>query len=306
MTETLLFEPEVEALVREIAADPRSSLLKVARPAVVKSLYSREAEVSALATGLTSAERHLLSVFRCEAAKLLREACIYRLATHPEAGFVHSRQLTPSRVLEIPKPKAWRLRARATAADAREYRDNLDGLELLEACVTTNTLGTVSVAQLAAASLRLEPTDQARIYPAVEMLHEDRCEPAIESLEAVLSGAPSPWHAAWAWTNIGWARSALQQYELAVVAYRRGATIEPDLFPAARGWLLVACALGRRDEAKYVAEGLDSRFHGGSVCASSLERIGRRARFPATYRRHARRLEKSVGPLAREILHAVA
>ncbi|MCA9067038.1 MAG: hypothetical protein KDA96_28440, partial [Planctomycetaceae bacterium] len=59
-------DPEVEGLLREIAADPGSSLLRVERPKTLRPLLEREHAAGARMAGLTNAERHLLERYRDE------------------------------------------------------------------------------------------------------------------------------------------------------------------------------------------------------------------------------------------------
>lgn len=67
-----LLEPELEELLQSIASDPRSSLLKVDRPAIARGPFDQDLMVRPSATGLTAAERHLLRVHRSELAQWLR------------------------------------------------------------------------------------------------------------------------------------------------------------------------------------------------------------------------------------------
>jgi len=71
-----LMEPELEELLHEIARDPRSTLLRVDRPTILRGLFDRDPMVRESCTQLTSAERQLLRVHRSELGRLLRALCL--------------------------------------------------------------------------------------------------------------------------------------------------------------------------------------------------------------------------------------
>lgn len=76
-----LLEPALEELLREVASDPRSSLLRVDRPSLLKGPFDHDPMVRESFTGLRSAERELLRVYRQELGHALRECCfdlVYR------------------------------------------------------------------------------------------------------------------------------------------------------------------------------------------------------------------------------------
>jgi hypothetical protein len=70
-----LMEPELEELLHEIARDPRSTLLRVDRPTILRGLFDRDPMVRESCTQLTSAERQLLRVHRSELGQSLRLTC---------------------------------------------------------------------------------------------------------------------------------------------------------------------------------------------------------------------------------------
>lgn len=76
-----LMEPELEELLHTIARDPRSTLLRVDRPTILRSLFDRDPMVRESCTQLTSAERQLLRVHRSELAWHLRLSCFDLLNT---------------------------------------------------------------------------------------------------------------------------------------------------------------------------------------------------------------------------------
>src|SRR5262245_31177745 len=69
--EILKLDPELEHLLRELAAEPDSSLLRVARPAVMPALFETNTVVSQHATGLLPVEREILRAHRAELVEVL-------------------------------------------------------------------------------------------------------------------------------------------------------------------------------------------------------------------------------------------
>jgi len=65
-----LLDPEVEAILQEVAKDPDSVLLRVDRPKELRVLLAGGDTVVRSKTGLSSAEKQLLEVHRDEAASV--------------------------------------------------------------------------------------------------------------------------------------------------------------------------------------------------------------------------------------------
>jgi hypothetical protein len=182
--ETEPYDPELEGLLREIAADPRSSLLRDPRARTPGALLERPTAVHPTATGLTTAERHLLEVHRDELADVLRRACLMRFFADPDRAIYLNRSRSAGQELEIDTPEQWRERARAALADARRAPAPLEGLDLLEACLRPAPHEPVSITQLARASQRLQYTDVAEAYVGLDLvISNDR-----EVGERVLTG----------------------------------------------------------------------------------------------------------------------
>ena len=250
MPDPLRLPPELEELVRELARDPRSSLLRVQRPPLVRGVLERGSQPT---TGLSAAEKELAGVHRTELAALLREACVMRLVEPPEADCVVGREVDVSRRVEVPRVADWRGRARH-ALDALD--EGLPGADLIDLCVKENG-ERPSAAQLAAASLRLAPHDSARIYVGVDLVMRDEPRTAIRVLENVLAGAPSPLHASNAWENIGWALLETDRPAEALDAYRRAACAGAPRSTPLMNAFHVAVLLGETDEALRLGAELD-------------------------------------------------
>lgn len=162
-----LLDPEVEAILQEVAKAPDSVLLRVDRPKELKVLLGGGDTIVRSKTGLSSAERQLLEVHRDEAAYLLRLA-YYELARRGANARGKGLVLYPvddSVPLVSDAQLHSRLhRERSLAPSETEVRTTIDsGMEVLSVPCS-------SLIDLAALSLRLVPSDSARSYVGSEYM----------------------------------------------------------------------------------------------------------------------------------------
>jgi len=82
----ITLEPKLEELLRDVARDPDSCLLRVDKKASHRALFEIPEAVSENATSLTVAERDLARFYREEVAWLLLELCRYHATEDREYG----------------------------------------------------------------------------------------------------------------------------------------------------------------------------------------------------------------------------
>lgn len=304
----IVLDPEVEGILRELAADPRSTLLRTPRPTSIRPLFDEAAARSSVEAGRTAAERELLDVWRARVAFHLREASLLRLFEEPETETYIGREGPRGELIETADPE----RLEADARDARDD-DSLDveslhGLELVVRCVQGAGDDRPSAAQLAAASLRLVPHDSARSYVAQELLMRDESRTALRVLQNILAGAPSPYMRSIAWENSGWALSNLDDHAGAAQAYEVAAQLGPARSVPHLSWLFKAVLLGRTDDARRAARLVEEINGSGHPSVESWfsgirgrRRAGRWS--PSAESRTVRSaLESSAGPLTQRLL----
>jgi hypothetical protein len=223
----LVLDPEFEALLREVALDPDSTLLRVPRPKVVRGLFEREDVVRPHETGLTLAERHLVQVHNNQLAWMLRQACLYKLLEDSSKRYFVSRH-GPSGEDRSP------LRPSAIAALVKDDQDNnpdagshSNAIELLLRWVRQPLSAEPTVADLAAVSHRLQPTNQTRLLFAADMCCRDAPRTCLQLATFVLGAHPTPEQATRAWECIGLAHAKMGHLKQAHHAYRIGCAI-PD------------------------------------------------------------------------------
>lgn len=184
--EAILFDPEFEAILREAAAEPGSCLLKVPRPKLLKGLFDRSEPISDRASELSKVERHLLQVYRCEMAWLLRQACLIKLIDGPRSRLWVSRYKTADEEYERLKPEQLASRVHAARNDDHRTAEFSPVFGLLFRCTKDPTGDEPTVADLASLSCRLEPTDYARILVAMDLSHRGSPRTAVHLLLNVL------------------------------------------------------------------------------------------------------------------------
>jgi hypothetical protein len=157
-------DPEVEHILQEVARDPRSSLLRVERPKVIRGLLEREPSVGVATAGLTSAERHLVQTRRSETAYALRVLCLHALQTDSRGEHVFSRQ----GVLDT-SDLARKLSAFGRSWNASEVEHVTDlgaDADIVRRALAPVTTPSMPMLSLCTVAMRLEPTDTVRIYAA--------------------------------------------------------------------------------------------------------------------------------------------
>ncbi|MBI5364608.1 MAG: hypothetical protein HZA53_15635 [Planctomycetes bacterium] len=148
-------DPRVEEVLRRIAAEPESRLLRVDRKSMQRELHVDPARVGIAMPWLTSAERQLVQVHRLEVVELLKQCAAYRLLQDQrEPRFLTSFD-TSRGVDRAPTVRALRDAAQCLPD---EGESDAEAVELVRRCVDPALASTVvTPGQLVAAALRLCP-----------------------------------------------------------------------------------------------------------------------------------------------------
>jgi len=256
--ELAIFEPELEDLLREIAADPRSQLLRLPRPESLPALLARPGPVSAGRAGLSAAERHLLEVHRDELADVLRRACLTRFFSDPQRSIYLNRSRNARELIRFDTPEQWRARAHQALEDARRGAAQLAGLDLLEACLRSEPTERISITQLARTSLLLQPTDVAEAYVGLDLILSSKELSGIKVLEQLISDQPSTYVKACSLENVALGFGISGQDAKAITYYRRSAQVDNQRPAPIMGWLVCALIAADRQEARVAAAWLDA------------------------------------------------
>jgi hypothetical protein len=178
------FDPEVTALLREIAKDPRSSLLRIPERPLRPWVGYPEETISPHGSHLTKVEKHLAWAYREEASWILLEACILRLKEDPQ-------------IYSTIQPDPERLPIAAGRVVSR-----VEGGEGPRAALRALAReDEVSTSALAAASLRLAPSEVGLNGLALAHQQEGHVQASLRVLSRFFDGASSSRQRAHAWEN---------------------------------------------------------------------------------------------------------
>ena len=242
------FDPEVRAILDEVIADPKSSLLRPPEIKCAKILGLTEEKVSVGANFLTSAERHLLERYREEVGRMLYQAAALKLRTpSPLESRLHSVAFGKSEALS---DRFERLNGRGRVIGAER---ELEMLEQFSSRAPEQPITSV----LASASLRILPCDEARILLAMTLNAEDRPDVARRGLKEVLDRSPSARLKSMCHANLGFFSATAKDFDGALTSYKiASVTGEPTAWECGN-WLIFAIRDGNRAEIVAAAERLD-------------------------------------------------
>lgn len=255
--EFITLDPELEAILREVAADPDSPLLRVTRPQRIRGLFERGGKVSERSALLGKAERHLVQVYRDEVAWLLRQAALVKLLEGPRGRLYASRYCRGGGEYPLLKPREFRDRAQETAAARSVLDDGSSLLELINLCADDPLGEEPTAADLAAASLRLQPTDEARVLAGIDFAHRDSPWTALRVMGDVLASDPLPGVAASVWSCIGFVYSRWHEYGRSRRAYAKHCSLDPEGIPAWMFRLCMSLQTGDTSEALQSAQSIN-------------------------------------------------
>lgn len=158
-------DPRTEELLREIAASGESCLLRASRRELDDALTRTDYLGLRTELGFSSAERELLRTSRAEVAYWLNVMCFKRLTEDESTRRYCTRLTEGDREYIAPTLDAAKAGLRESSANARDFGAVDAPLDaLLERLVASDLAHPIDVRDLAAASLRLHPTFQARHY----------------------------------------------------------------------------------------------------------------------------------------------
>ncbi len=256
-SEPMLLEPELESLLREVAADPDSSLLRVPRAKALPMLYEDRPAAGPATAGLSLAEREILRVHRLEVAWLLRQVCVWRLVEGSRSRMFVSRYVTAQDRRAPLRPSAlvegYRLETHIKNGDA----DLSLALALLSQAVARTSNEDPCVLELAAASQCLHPSNEARILGGQDLALHHSARSALHLLSPLSLVDLGTSIGISNWTTLGYAHLTLGQMHRAHGAYRRAS----ELGEARPGpWmdrLAMSLQVGSAEDARHSSEHLD-------------------------------------------------
>jgi tetratricopeptide (TPR) repeat protein len=225
-----ILDPEIEELLRDIAQDPDSTLLSVERPAEFRSLSLKRGEVSSRSLDWTSPERKLLDSYREQVAFLLRYQ--YYVGYKNEERFAALRPVRTETAFRGIAQDSGQIRKEAAKEGAcleAEFSGD-SAAALIQNCVGLVRDPAVSRMRLAAASLRLVPTDVGREYMGLEYMQDYQLISAREVFRQIIATSANPARKKWAYHHLGICLARACRYQEAAIAQQKACGLaEPDI-----------------------------------------------------------------------------
>ena len=262
-----IFEPEIERLLKEAAADPRSMLLRVPRDPGQRAPFDLDAGVSARAAGLSPAEHHILETCRAETGELLWRWVSVALANSNDLPSLF-RSMDPSRGTSS-KPTGTGLRDRA-----RRIQEMIEAEASGRLASQLSGIGQdpdpslAELRHLAETSLRIHPTDSARITLAVVEDFAGNRRTAQEILSSLLERSRDRSMCALALYNLGRMHRIEERTRDAVACYETALELTPQWAMPLTALLFTQTEVGDRSAAIRTADRLD---HLGSEAEAEVE-----------------------------------
>jgi hypothetical protein len=253
-------EPRLEEILHRVARDPASTLLRVPRRGALTSLLDRS-ETVPWSTGRGAGERELARVHASELATLLQDACAAELLDGGEKRRFISpfakpgERVRPASTSEL----SLRLEQHRACSEAASLKPG-PAVRLLQQCVRDTGSESPTVLQLAAAAHRLRPDPRSRVLAAADLLARNAPRACIQVSRVVLETTLSGRNALRAWECIGASHGRLDQFDLALGAYRQACTDAPE---SVHGWLhrfLFASLIDEQEDVRRASEWLNANL----------------------------------------------
>lgn len=301
-------EPELEEILRKLAADPDAKLMRVPAARSFVGMMN-EGPVNASSVALNRAERHLLLTYREELADLLRQRCVMEFFAMPDGDVRWHKSLSAKEELVVPDRESWTERATVvTEFDLGQSDGDRAARETLDACVS-GTEGEVGITQLARASLRAVDSDFARVYVALDLLRMQRVSEAAAVYRQVIETASNSRILSYCWEGLGVIDSLNSDMEAAVLCYRKSFDADDSRVVPLLNRLVAAAALGERGELASAASDVDAGTRSGDSVVSWIVQYTKdnlehgTLRLQADSRKLVRRMLETVGPPSRRVLN---
>lgn len=299
--ETRQLDPQIAELVREAVRDEGARLFAAPRLEDVPGLAALREPTRPSATGLPKAERHLLQTYREEAAWLLREAAALACLSRSDQRILRHVDVT-TRVDPPARPELARA-SRNVLDHGRTAVEDAECVQALEGLLEGDAQPLAPAARLATFSLRLVPTDEARLCLHVALRQDELEEPAAAIARDLIEHLPTALNASIAWCNIGAAALHSGALVEARDAFCRAAQHSPNPF-AMLSWVSTACQLGDQEDALRASATLDDRLACDHPAIDEYASYRRLERFQPTkaYTDTTRSLLERFGPASRRAL----
>jgi hypothetical protein len=253
----LELDPNLEEILRDIARDPRSTLFHTTPRQLALGLRNRTPRISSRQAALSSAERHLLEVYREEVAWLLYKACQRGVLENPNCSVGVHRWITRETQVVPLTPGEWTTHADETRRQLQSLSSGPDSLSILGSLDLDARFPRRPLRGIAIASLRLIPRDETRLLYAMASIQANDNGGSLQALQLVTENHPTPLNAYAAYANralVLWQAKLLRP---ALDEYQRAGRVEPGSAIASAYALCVSILLENQQQALIAATHLE-------------------------------------------------
>lgn len=309
-SDVIQLRPEVEEIVREIAARPDSVLLRVPRGGVLRAFHDDRCGAGTWDSSLSRAEKHLLGVHREEVAYALRAAAWHRVAESQRGRIWVSRRIRPGPPLDVPAETRVAMQASAASREANSVMVSGPWTELLESCAVPDARQWPEPAALCAAAHGLVPTWNGRMLASLSYLLAAELDAAMTTAFDALRSAASREQMAISYSNMAGILELKGDVPGAVLANSHALTLDSSLIPAQVARVSYYIQLGDPRRALYAAQVVEQVLVTDSAIVE--ENLRRFTAVDAAHRRNwssqasaaIRSLRGKVGPHAGRLIDA--
>lgn len=242
MTTAPRFDPEITALLDEIAADPASNLVRPLRPREWHDVPGITAPISPREPDLTKAERHLVEVYREEAAYLLGLPVHRWLFTKSNINEYLLSTITVDRELDWPESTEWTRRTARLAERARHLLSR-EELLLLGQQLDAYDAQPLRPLDLLVAANRLAPTPTHVVLSGLALASEGCWTSAQNCFENALRMSSDDLLDSYSLQNLGLSCLKLDRPKESLTCYARASKTTESRPAPAMDWLSVALLL---------------------------------------------------------------
>lgn len=304
--------PEVEEILREVAAQPGSVLLRVPRGRELRTLREDASLASPTDSALSRAERHLVAVYREEVAFALRQAAWYRMVTDgPRAQLVYTR-VTPTRQLAVPSRKGVASSATLALAFHGETRDHSDVTKVLEHLAHPSADSPDAAIFMLASAHRLVPSVRGRILAGSAYALDQQTYAASSCIVDSIKCIGLADLRAICLNNLAHVLDEAGRCDTALSMARAAARLLPGFIPAEATRLGISIRLGIASEAQDAIVALEEAAHIEPECLEEVARRFESVPEPKSLARTAdastlaKRLAERSGSATRRLLDALS
>ena len=240
----LIFSAELEEILHDVAKDPNSILLRAPRRPMTAKLFEALGPPSPMAGGLSRAEHELIRTHRDELVAVLRDACWVATQEVGRKLSCLDRRDGLGQVQKLHSISSLQERAKGVLSLAGEER-----MPVLERLVTASGVSRPTVAELAAVSQRIQPSDHARTCAALDLIWRGRPGDSLAfSLEVAHHGTLLSNRIA-GWRNAATALEMLGQLDQALISSQVAVTLADEYAQPAYSHFVLAVLAANAHEA---------------------------------------------------------